>query len=38
MAEYALVLGIITLAIVSTFAVLSRGIQTTISQVIGLFS
>ncbi len=38
MAEYALVLGIITLAIVSTFAVLSGGIQTTISQVIGLFS
>jgi len=38
MAEYALVLGVITLAIVSTFAVLSGGIQTTISQVIGLFS
>ena len=38
MAEYAVVLGVITLAIVSTFAVLSGGIQSVLEQVVGLFS
>ena len=36
-AEYAVVLGVITLAIVTTFAVLSGGIQSILQQVVGLF-
>jgi Flp pilus assembly pilin Flp len=38
MAEYTVVLGVITLAIVSTYAVLAGAIQATISRVIGIFS
>jgi Flp pilus assembly pilin Flp len=35
MAEYAVVLGVITLAIVTAFAALSGGIQSAISAVAG---
>ena len=38
MAEYVVVLGVITLAIVTSFTVLSGSIQGLIEQVIGLFS
>jgi len=37
-AEYVVVLGIITLAIVSAFATLSGGVQSIFEQVAGLFS
>jgi Flp pilus assembly pilin Flp len=38
MAEYAVVLGVITLAIVTSFGVLSGAIQTILGQIIGVFS
>jgi Flp pilus assembly pilin Flp len=38
MAEYVVVLGLITLAIVSSFALLSGGIQSLFEQVAGIFS
>ena len=37
-AEYAVVLTVITLAIVTTFAVMSGSIQGIFQQVVGLFS
>jgi Flp pilus assembly pilin Flp len=37
-AEYAVVLGVITLAIVSTFVLLSGTIQNALERVTGLFS
>ena len=38
MAEYTVVLGVITLAIVTTYGLLSGSIQGVIGQVVGLFS
>jgi len=38
MAEYAVVLGVITLAIVTSFGVMSGAIQNVLGQVVGLFS
>jgi Flp pilus assembly pilin Flp len=38
MAEYVVVLGVITLAIVTSFAVMSGAIQSLLKQVVGLFS
>jgi Flp pilus assembly pilin Flp len=38
MAEYAVVLGVITLAIVMTIATMAGSIQTIFEQVVGLFS
>jgi Flp pilus assembly pilin Flp len=38
MAEYAVVLGVITLAIVTTFGVLSGGVQGALQQVVDIFS
>ena len=37
MAEYAVVLGVITVSIVTAFAVLSSGIEQLILRVVGLF-
>jgi Flp pilus assembly pilin Flp len=36
MPEYAVVLGVITLAIVTSFAVLSNSIENLLNQVVGL--
>jgi len=38
MAEYVVVLGVITLAIVTTFATMSGAIQTVLGRIVGLFS
>ena len=38
MAEYAVVLGVITLAIVTTIAALSASVNTLFERVVGLFS
>lgn len=38
MAEYTVVLGVITLAIVTTIGLLSGGVQGILEQVAGLFS
>ena len=38
MAEYVVVLGVITLAIVATFTVMSGTIQTVLERIVGLFS
>jgi Flp pilus assembly pilin Flp len=38
MAEYTVVLGVITLAIVTTYGLLSGSIQGVFDQVVGLFS
>jgi len=38
MPEYAVVLGVITLAIVTTIGALSGGIQGVLERVVGLFS
>ena len=38
MAEYVVVLGVITLAIVATFTAMSGSIQTILEQIVGLFS
>src|SRR5438094_8990917 len=38
MAEYVVVLGVITLAIVTTFATMSGAIQTVLGRSVGLFS
>jgi Flp pilus assembly pilin Flp len=38
MAEYAVVLGVITLAIVATFTAISGSLQTIFEQVVGRFS
>jgi Flp pilus assembly pilin Flp len=38
MAEYAVVLGVITLAIVTTIAALSASVNAIFEQVVGLFS
>jgi Flp pilus assembly pilin Flp len=38
MVEYAVVLGVITLAIVTSFAVMSGAIQNVLGQLVGLFS
>jgi Flp pilus assembly pilin Flp len=38
MAEYVVVLGVITLAIVATFSAMSGSIQTVLEQIVGLFS
>jgi Flp pilus assembly pilin Flp len=38
MAEYAVVLGVITLAIVTSYALLAGAIQDLLSRVAGLFS
>ena len=38
MAEYAVVLGVITLAIVTTFAAMAGSIQSVLEEIVGLFS
>jgi Flp pilus assembly pilin Flp len=38
MAEYVVVLGVITLAIVATFTTMSGSIQTVLERIVGLFS
>ena len=38
MAEYAVVLGVITLAIVASFTVMAGSIQTVLERIVGLFS
>ena len=38
MAEYVVVLGVITLAIVASFTAMSGSIQTVLERVVGLFS
>ena len=38
MAEYVVVLGVITLAIVTSFGLMSGGIENVLSQVVGHFS
>jgi len=38
MAEYVVVLGVITLAIVATFTTMSGSIQKILEQIVGLFS
>jgi len=38
MAEYVVVLGVITLAIVATFTAMSGSIQTVLERIVGLFS
>jgi Flp pilus assembly pilin Flp len=38
MAEYTVVLGVITLAIVTTIAALAGSVQTMFERVVGLFS
>ena len=38
MAEYVVVLGVITLAIVTSFATMSGAIQSILKSVVGLFS
>jgi Flp pilus assembly pilin Flp len=38
MAEYVVVLGVITLAIVTTFTAMSGSIQTVLERIVGLFS
>jgi Flp pilus assembly pilin Flp len=38
MAEYGVVLGVITLAIVTTFAALAGSIQSVLEKIVGLFS
>ncbi len=38
MAEYVVVLGVITLAIVATFTAMSGSIQTVLEKIVGLFS
>ena len=37
-AEYVVVLGVITLAIVATFTAMSGSIQTVLEKIVGLFS
>ena len=38
MAEYAVVLAVITMAIVATFTAMSGSIQTVLERIVGLFS
>jgi Flp pilus assembly pilin Flp len=38
MAEYAVVLGVITLAIVTTFATMAGSIQSVLEGIVGVFS
>jgi Flp pilus assembly pilin Flp len=38
MAEYGIVLGVITLAIVTTLGLLSGGVQGTVERIVGVFS